>query len=281
MYDNGPMTTTTGFLHPGAMGSAVAAACAGTRLWAGDGRSPATFDRASAAELTDVGSVAAMCEQADTIISICPPDQAVAVAEDVAGYGFTGRYVDANAISPATTERIGAMFDRFVDGGIVGPPPHRPGSTRMYLSGDDAPTVAQRWEGSPLEVRAIDGGVGAASALKVCFAAWSKGTNALLLNINALAAASGITDALHAEWAVSRPDHPERSELAARFTAPKAWRFAGEMEEIAATFADAGLPHEFHLGAADLYRRLTEFKDADSPALDDVLTALLGSAEAT
>jgi hypothetical protein len=116
-------------------------------------------------------------------------------------------------------------------------------------------------------VRPIAGGVGAASALKMCFAAWGKHNQALLLAINAVAQAFGVTEALHSEWSVSRPDHPARSEAAARQTSHKAWRFEGEMHEIAATFEAAGLPPDMFTGAAEIYRRMAVFKDAD-PAPD-------------
>jgi len=257
--------TTTGFLHPGDMGATIAATCGGRRIWASAGRSAASAARAEAAGLTDAGSLTALVERCDTIVSVCPPDRALAVATDVAALGFDGLYIDANAVSPATATEIGARFARFVDGGIVGPPARRAGSTRMYLSGDEASTIATRWDGSLLEVRPIDGGPGAASAVKMCFAAWGKHNQALLLAINAVAQAYGVTGALHAEWAVSRPDHPNRSEAAARHASPKAWRFEGEMHEIADTFAAAGLPPDMFRGAAEIYRRMAGFKATDPP----------------
>jgi 3-hydroxyisobutyrate dehydrogenase-like beta-hydroxyacid dehydrogenase len=271
------MPPITGFVHPGAMGAVVAAACGGTRLWASDDRSPATRARAESAGLDDVGALAAMVVQADTIVSICPPDQALPIAREIAELGFEGIYVDANAIAPSSSEQIGTLFEHYVDGGIIGPPPVQAGTTRMYLSGPDAPAVAGRWDESLLSVHLVDGEIGAASAVKMCFAAWTKGTQALLLDIAALAEINGVTDALRAEWAISQPDHLQRSRNAARFAAPKAWRFAGEMLEIATSFADAGLPDQLHIGAADLYDRLAEFEDVAAPELEDVVAALVRS----
>jgi hypothetical protein len=223
--------------------------------------------------MTDVGTLDALVERAGTIVSICPPDQAVAVADDVAARGFTGVYVDANAISPTTARSIGDHFERFVDGGVVGPPPRTAGTTRLYLSGFDALSVVSGWDGSMLDVRAIDGGPGAASALKMCFAGWTKGTAALLLAVNALATAEGVEAALADEWAISMPDLVGRSAATAAGTSAKAWRFAGEMEEIAATYAAAGLPDGYHLAAAETFRRLAGFKDepADLAATIDAL----------
>lgn len=266
---------TTVFLHPGEMGAALAATCGGERLWVGEGRSPGTRSRADAVGAIDVGTLGAAVDRADVLVSICPPDRALAVADEVAGHGFAGVYLDANAISPETARSIGERFEHFVDGGVIGPPPHAAGTTRLYLSGPDATRVAARWNGSVLDVRVIDGGPGAASALKMCFAGWTKGTSALLLAVNALAAAEGVDQALRDEWAVSIPDLTARSEATARATSVKAWRFAGEMDEIAATFAAAGLPDGYHLAAAETYRRLAPFKDEPADlgaAIDALLT---------
>jgi 3-hydroxyisobutyrate dehydrogenase-like beta-hydroxyacid dehydrogenase len=264
---------TTGFLHPGAMGSSLAGACAGERIWASSGRSPATAARAEDAGLIDVGTLDALVAMADVIVSICPPDQARAVAESVAGVGFGGVYVDANAISPATARDIAGRFERFVDGGVIGPPAQRPGTTRLYLSGDGAEAVAERWAGSMVGTRVVDGGPGAASALKMAYAAWTKGSSALLLAVNALAGREGVAAVLDAEWAISQPGLVERSHATVTGVAAKAWRFAGEMDEIADTFAAAGLPDGFHRAAGDVYRRLTSFKDG-SADLDAVIDAL-------
>ena len=86
-------------------------------------------------------------QRADVIVSVCPPASAVEVADSGGHAGFDGIYVDVNAISPATTRTIGGRFARFVDGGVVGPPVQAAGSTRLYLSGDDADEVAELWTG--------------------------------------------------------------------------------------------------------------------------------------
>jgi 3-hydroxyisobutyrate dehydrogenase-like beta-hydroxyacid dehydrogenase len=268
--------TTTGFLHPGAMGTTIAATCHGDRLWCSDGRSDATRARAESAGLVEARTLAEFVERSDTIVSVCPPGEAEAVAQQVAAAGFGGLYVDANAVAPATTARIGSLFERYVDGGIVGPPAVSAGTTRMYLSGDEAEAVSHRWDGSVLDVRPIEGGIGAASAVKMLFASWGKHNAALMLAISAVADAYGVTDAMRDAWEITRqPDFVEQSGGAAERTAPKAWRFEGEMYEIAATFEAAGLPPEFHRGAAEVYRRMAGFKDAAGPiALDDVVAAL-------
>ncbi len=261
------------------MGSGVGAACSGDRLWASEGRSAATAARAEAAGFLDCVTLSGMVDQASVIVSICPPDQALNVATDVADLGFAGLYVDANAIAPATTIRIAQLFEHCLDGGIVGPPPQEAGTTRLYLSGDSptASNLADRWSDSALAVHVMAGDVGAASALKMCFAAWGKHNYALLLAINAVARSFGVTDDLHDEWAISRPDHQERSEFAVKNTSYRAWRWHGEMYEIAATFAEAGLPAEFHHGAAEIYQKMARFKDQPTPSLNEVLDVLLDS----
>jgi hypothetical protein len=111
----------------------------------------------------------------------------------------------------------------------------------------------------------------------MCYAAYTKGLSALLMNIRALAAAEGVDAGLRQEWSISQPELENRSELAARGSGPKAWRFVGEMEEIAATFAARGLPDDFHRGAAKVYARLEGFKNAEAVTLADVVVALRGS----
>jgi 3-hydroxyisobutyrate dehydrogenase-like beta-hydroxyacid dehydrogenase len=265
----------TGFLHPGSMGASIAAACRGERLWCGDGRSSATRARADAAGLDDVGSLDALVKRADVIITVCPPGSAVAVADEVAALHFEGIYVDVNAIAPATSRAIGQRFARFVDGGIVGPPAESAGSTRLYLSGDSAPSVADLWSGTLLETRLVDGGAGAASAVKMCYAGWTKGSAALLLAIRALAVAEGVDDTMLAEWATSIPGLAAQAERSAGGSASKGWRFAGELDEIADSFAAHGLPEGFGRAASDVYGRLARFKDTPGVTLDAVIDALI------
>ncbi len=212
--------TTVGVLHPGAMGVTVAAECAASEanevLWCSAGRSAESVDRATTAGLTGVDTLAELVERSDVIVSVCPPGSALDVADQVAAIGFDGVYVDANAIAPDTARAVGRRFERFVDGGIIGPPAIRAGITRLYVSGDEAASVATLWDGSLLDVRPIDGGPGAASALKIAYATWTKVSSAMLLAVRALARAEGIEETLLDEWAISLPGTAERSEATAR-----------------------------------------------------------------
>jgi 3-hydroxyisobutyrate dehydrogenase-like beta-hydroxyacid dehydrogenase len=272
---------TVAILHPGEMGAAIGACLAGRGLkvvWASASRSAATRSRALAAGLEDLGPLGRAVGAADIVVSVCPPHGALALARNVADHGFRGIYIDANAISPATARRIGRVLEaagaRFVDGGIIGPPPVERGTSRLFLAGGAAKDVAMLFAGSKLEAIALEGAVGAASALKTCYAAWTKGATALLAAIRALAGHEGVEAALLAEWRLSQPGLEKRSE-AVTVQARKAWRWIAEMEEIAASFAAAGLPDGFHLAAAELYRRLEGFGDgANPPSIKQVSAAL-------
>ena len=251
-------------------------------LYASSGRSADTQARAEWAGLTDASTPAALARHSDIVLSICPPHAAADVARAVEG--FRGIYVDANAVAPATVREIASLIEagggRMVDGGIIGGPPERRGTTRMYVSGKNAAAVTAVFEETALDVRTVADEVGVASALKMCYAAWTKGTSALLLGIRAVARREGVEEALLAEWQESQAGLVDRSGAAARAAHDKGWRWHGEMEEIAATFATAGLPPGFHQAAAEIYARSprpTSASSSDRPdaPLDQVLGALL------
>jgi 3-hydroxyisobutyrate dehydrogenase-like beta-hydroxyacid dehydrogenase len=254
---------TVGLLHPGEMGAAVGRCLAGRGhpvLWAPDGRSAATAARAEAAGLTGA-SLGELVGRSEIVFSVCPPHAAVDVARQVAGFRFGGICVDANAISPATAREVAGLTEiggaDYVDGGIIGPPPVSE-PARLYLSGPRAGDVARLFHGTAVDARVVERQpplVGAASAVKMAYAAWTKGTAALLLATRALARAEGVEEALVDEWAASQPGLAERSADAARSAAAKGWRWIAEMEEIAASMGTAGLPEGFHEAAAEIYRR--------------------------
>jgi 3-hydroxyisobutyrate dehydrogenase-like beta-hydroxyacid dehydrogenase len=273
-----------GLLHPGDMGAAVGRCLTGRGhevLWASEGRGPDTAARAAAAGLTDAGTIAALAARAEVIVSVCPPHAALDVAWAV--HGFGGLYVDANAVSPGTAREVARLIcesgGRYVDGGIIGLPPEKPDLTRLYLSGGDAEQVAALFAGTPLDARVISGSATAASAVKMAYAGWTKGTAALLLSVRALAREQGVEDALLAEWALSQPGLDARSAGAARSAAAKGWRWVGEMEEIAATMSAAGLPDGFHQAAAEIFRRSPRGAAGDD-VLDQVLGELTGDSSA-
>ncbi|MCY4464742.1 MAG: DUF1932 domain-containing protein [Chloroflexi bacterium] len=275
--------SNVGIINPGAMGISIAASAqaAGHAVyWASAGRSAASRQRANEHNLLDIDTLARLCESCDVLICVCPPHAAESVAESVLQAGYRGLYCDGNAIAPQKARRIGqrmiAAGIDFVDGSIIGPPAWEKGSTRLYLSGDSAAQIANLFEDSLTEAIVIGDEVGRASALKMVFAAQTKGSTALLSAVQAVAEAMGVRGDLDSEWARRLPDAAESRANQVRSATAKAWRFTGEMQEIAATFEEAGLPDGFHLAAYEVYRRMAGFKDAEAtPALDDVLAALL------
>ncbi len=279
--------TVIGLLHPGEMGAAVGRCLSQhghTVLWASEGRGAATAARARAAALSDAGSAAELARRADVILSVCPPHAALDTARSVAG--FQGVFADANAVSPASARKIAALIESgggsYVDGGIIGLPPGEAPGTRLYLSGTRSAEVRDLFTGTAVDARTIDGGTSAASAVKMAYAAWTKGTAALVLAARALARAEGVEETLLGEWALSQPAMADRSRAAARASTMKGWRWIAEMEEIAASMAADGLPEGFHLAAAEIFRRSPGAGSADpgEPALDRVLAALTGDSAA-
>lgn len=252
-----PPRPVIGVLHPGVMGAAVGSALkrtAGAVVWAAAGRSITTSKRAEIADLVGVPDLAGLAARSHVIVSVCPPHAALDVAREVAA-ALEGRadrplYVDANAVSPDTVRAIGDLFgpDRVVDGAIIGPPAWEPGRTVLWLAGAAAPAVAELFAGSPFTARVLGPELGAASALKACFALQSKALPALWLAMDAAAAGYGVTDALRDELArtgVVPPGAPDPA---------KAWRWVGEMEEAGDALAAVGVPDGFSRAAAEVYR---------------------------
>ncbi|MCC6472714.1 MAG: NAD(P)-dependent oxidoreductase [Burkholderiales bacterium] len=273
--------STFALLHPGEMGAAVGASAVavGHRvLCALDGRSEATRARARACGLEDAGTIAAALRQAQLVLSIVPPHGALALAEKVAACGFRGLYVDCNAVAPHTARSVGAVVQaagaKFVDGGLLGAPPAPGRPVQLILSGGGASEVASLFDASNVLARVVPGPAGAASAVKVCNAAWTKTTWLLLASIYAYAESEGVKEALLEAWEGPYP------ELVKRFAAPspnpgKAWRWLAEMEEIAAACRAVGQPDGFALAGAELCRRLESYKDdPDKPSIVQVSAAL-------
>lgn len=271
-----------GILHPGEMGISLAAAAQHSGMqvcWASHGRSAATKTRAVQQGLTDLETLQQVCNNCDVIISICPPHAAEALANEVVACRYQGLYLDANAISPERARRIADIMSaagiHFIDGGIIGPPAWKPGTTWLFLSGADAHQIVGCFASSPLSPRVIGDMPGKASALKMVYAARTKGTTALIAAVFAAAERLGVRNELEAQWNLM--DHGSVARLSQNIAAavPKAWRWGGEMAEIAATLEGAGLPADFHRGAQEIYKRLAHFKDrVPPPALSEVLEAL-------
>jgi 3-hydroxyisobutyrate dehydrogenase-like beta-hydroxyacid dehydrogenase len=276
------LPVTIGLLHPGAMGAAVGAQLVATGqrcVWLPDGRGPATRDRAAAAGLDPAASIEdlASCE---VVLSVCPPAAALDVARQVARTGFAGCYVDANAISPRRSEEIAALLTAggatVVDGGIVGPPPRRPDTTRLYLSGpDDAVSrVHALFAGTTVIPVAVPGPIGKASALKLAFASYNKMNSLLAAQAHALARRHGVGAELQELATAVLPGTPFAAPERLTSAGQRAWRWAPEMREIADASRDAGLPTDLPDAAAAFLEQWSEHKDDPDVTLDQLLAAL-------
>ena len=272
-----------GFLHPGEMGISLAATAQNTGhsvYWVSDERSPETHRRAAKHHLIETQNMAELCHKCTLIVSVCPPHAASEVARQVVDCAWKGTYVDVNAISPQRARTIGQMMSEagiiFVDGGIIGGPAWEPDRTWLYLSGRAGGRVAACFANGPLATKVIGDDIGKASALKMCFAANTKGTMALLGAILAAAEKLNVRQELERQWSLHDSMFArETIEKTIRVT-KKAWRFSGEMQEIASTLEAAGLPSGFHRAAGDIYNRIAKFKGADpAPRIEDILEALL------
>jgi 3-hydroxyisobutyrate dehydrogenase-like beta-hydroxyacid dehydrogenase len=271
------MTTATqrtvAVLGSGDMGSAVGAALAraGFRVVTDLSRRSA-HSRALAARagVVDVGSLEAVVQQAELVLSIVPPAAAVECAEEVAAAMRAADaapvFADCNAVAPATVRRIARLFDStgnwpgtaLVDAGIVGRAPGPGGDrTRFYVSGARRRALLDLGV-AVAEIELIDLGeeVGAASALKMAYAALNKGTDALHTAVLLAGARLGVLPALLAELESSQAQALARMKARVPFLASTAARFTGEMAEIASTFAAAGVTPDFHRGAEWVYAQL-------------------------
>ena len=246
-------------------------------LWASEGRGAQTAERAATAGFEDTRTLDALARSATVIVSVCPPEFAKDVAGQVARTAFKGLYADVNAASPDSKMEISRCLEAsgasFVDGGIIGLPPKERGRTWLYLSGPKASEVASLFTAGPLEVEVLGDQPGKASALKICYAAWSKGSTALIAAVIAAANEMLVLEDLKTAWSRGGPVY-SKVEADILRAAPKAWRWAGEMREIAATLEASGLPGGFHHAAEDLYSRLRALKDSNDLQITDVLPRL-------
>lgn len=259
---------TVGILSPGDMGHVVGQVLRthGLRVIAAlQGRSPRTKTLAGEAGIEDVGSLENLVQRADVLLSILVPAEAVSAAQAVAralqATGATLLYADCNAIAPQTVRQIETIITsaggHFVDAAIIGPPPRKAGATRFYASG---PGVAafEELNGFGLTVVTLGEESGQASAIKMCYAALTKGLTALATELLTAAQSLGVAAALDQEFQLSQAQLYEQLKRQLPSMPPKAHRWVGEMEEIAQTFAHIGLTPNILTGAADMYRLVSQ-----------------------
>ncbi len=264
-----------GILHPGAMGVSIASSAidAGCEVfWASEERRSYTRERAEAAGLRDAGTLAALCELCPVVISVCPPEFAFDVARAVAATGFRGMFADINALTPQNKVEMASFVPNFADGGIIGLPSRVPGETTLFLSGPAAEEVAMCFKGGAIAAVSMGPEVGRATALKILFAAYNKGSIALFASLYAAAEHYGVLPELKGQF-IHRGLSIEKIEAQIVRAAPKAWRWIAEMHEISEALNAAGMPGDFHAGAAKVYERLAGMKD-QSPTIEDTIRTL-------
>ncbi|MEA2254206.1 MAG: hypothetical protein QOG35_251 [Solirubrobacteraceae bacterium] len=252
-------------LHPGAMGAALGRqlADAGVEVaWCSDGRGPATRARAAAARLRELPALGEACGWATVVLAVCPPHAALDVARAVAAAGFAGLYADLNAVAPERVDEIAAALAgaTVVDGCLIGPPPGGAATVSLQLAGEPAAvaTLAGLFAGTGVRARAVAPEIGAASALKMAYATYTKGSLALAALAQALARRHGVLDALDGEWDELPGGSP--ADALSR-SAAAAWRWSGELHEIAAAAAASGLPPEALDALAAVYERWDAHRD--------------------
>lgn len=277
-----------GLLHPGEMGISVAAALQHNRhriYWLPQGRSSLTRERANKFGLAPVDSMDVMCRRCELIIAVCPSRAAESVANEVIRCQFQGVYLEANAIAPSLSRRVGELMEQsgidYVDGCIIGPPMQIPGITKLYLSGERADSVARLFASSAIGPSVLGTEAGQASAIKMCDSLFNKGLLALLYETVSAAEHFGVHNNLISYWEENKGGAANISIAGDRlnYSVRKAWRFVDEMEQVAKTLADCpSLPANFVLDAQTIYSRLEQFRPGgETPSHEAIVAAILES----
>jgi 3-hydroxyisobutyrate dehydrogenase-like beta-hydroxyacid dehydrogenase len=277
------MTPTVSIIAPGNMGAGIGRRLnenGVTVLTSIAGRSEESVKRAREAGM-QVAEDRALAE-ADFLMSVIPPGEALALAQRLAPVLAAANrkpiYVECNAVSPATMLKIAdvvaATGCRFVGAGIIGPPP-KPGSsnTKIYASGSAAKDLACLNDYG-LIVRVLEGPLTAASALKMSYAGITKGFTALGATMMLAAARGGSAAALKAELSESRPDLLRylSNQVPAMYS--KSYRWVAELDEIASFIGDEHPEHDMLTAAARLYERIAqdyEGEKKETGSLDNFL----------
>jgi 3-hydroxyisobutyrate dehydrogenase-like beta-hydroxyacid dehydrogenase len=254
-----------GVVSPGDMGQAIAGRLkeSGMNVYTAlNGRSERTRSLALAAGLADCGTIEKLVATCELVISVINPGEALNVAREVAAaMKKTGRaiaFADLNAVSPQTARDTDAMIraagGMFIDGGIIGPPPRgEKDKPRLFVSGPDA-YLFEQIKHPNLQVRIMSERVGDASGIKMCYAAMTKGTTALAVELLVAARKLGVEQALEKELRDSRSDVLDWQVKSIASMPPKAYRWVPEMQEIAKTFEELGMTRRIFDGASDMYQ---------------------------
>jgi 3-hydroxyisobutyrate dehydrogenase-like beta-hydroxyacid dehydrogenase len=273
-------------LSPGDMGHAVGRALgeSGFRVVTCLlGRSERTRKLARRANIEDLPSLEKLALESDLILSIVPPANATYLATQVAdAIRITESnvyYADCNAVSPETVKNINSIISasggRFIDASIIGGPPGKGGPPRFYASGSYT-NIMLELDGKGIKVRPMGGEIGRASAMKMCYSALTKGSQALWITLLTAAEIMGLSDELRLELLSSRSAVYKDMERQIPGVAAKSQRWVGEMKEIASTFENIGLPGDFHLAAAEIFNFVghTPLAEETNETLDPARTLM-------
>ena len=256
--------STVAILSPGDMGHAV-----GQRLREHEldvvtclaGRSDRTRDLADKAGIRDVGTMEELVKQSDLVMSMtvseAVPGLCRQVADAMRATGSDALFAECNAIAPQLARELEPVIvdagGRYVDVSIIGGPP-RPGySPHFYASGAQAAEF-ERLNDFGLTVLRLEGDVGQASGIKMCYAAMTKGSWALYTELLIAAELMGLTEPLLAEFKSGQEAVLQRMERTIPTVPPRSRRWVSEMEEIRDTFAGLGMTPQLFEGVADMYR---------------------------
>ena len=271
---------TIAILMPGDMGSGVGQAL----IAAGHSaisplarRSAHTRGLAEGAGIEDAGSLDQAVSRADLVLSILPPNHAVmqaqAVSEAMRRTGTAPAYADCNAISPMTMEKVAAAIAptgaAVIDCGIIGLNPIKAPPTRFYVSGPDLGAI-EAIASDVIRVERVGDQIGKASALKMVYAALTKGSWTMQVALLMAASQHGVLDPLLEEFGYSQGAALTAMQGRVPFLPADAERWVPEMQEIAATFAEVGVTPKFHEGAAEVFALLarTPFASETRATLD-------------
>jgi 3-hydroxyisobutyrate dehydrogenase-like beta-hydroxyacid dehydrogenase len=254
-------------MSPGDMGSGVGGILvrSGLRVITSlKGRSEASSTRAAEQGIVDIGSLDDVVASSDLMLSILVPSEALAfaasAAESIVRTNSHVAFADCNAVSPATGVKIGKIITAaggmFIDAGIIGGSPRTGAIPRFYASGEHAGILAEL-DGKGISVPVMRGAVGRASGLKMLYAALTKGTAALHASTLMAAKSLGLFDDLIHELEQSQSGTLTAMGRVNSISA-QAFRWIGEMEEIASTFEDAGVTPNIHAGAAETFQKISD-----------------------
>jgi len=238
-------------------------------------RSKISQDRAIKYGIKDVLTIENVSQKSDIIISIIPPNRALETADQYSKYISKDGpiYCDLNAISTMTAKKIKALLDErnvnYVDGSIMGGPPKENYSPRTYLSGEMAKNL-NFLSGKGVDIIILNGSDFQASAMKMVYAAITKGSKALVAGALIVAKRNNVYQELIDELEYSDEFFHGVALKLIPSIKHKAYRWIGEMNEISSTFKDSGLTGGFHSESENIYELIKDLPPGEL-SIDEII----------